>query len=328
MSEAPGPALGPETTLETATNPATTTDRREELAAALDALEPAQATETAPIAADPAASVVDTATPAATPEPWDTPPPSWKKEQHAHWAGASPELRQYMHQRENEMRQGIEAVIPKAKFADEVNGVIGRYQQNLQAAGVPPVAAIQTLMEADNILRNAPPEQKAAYARQLLQQYGVDLGDGSYVPVDPTIAALRNELTEVRGTVQTWQQQQQQASEQAMQSEIAGFASNHEHFETLRPTMARLMTGGLAQSLDEAYQQALRLDENLFSAQQAGQQAAAEAEKKEAADKAAKAARAAAVSVRTSTPGGPSATKAQDRRATLESQFDALSARL
>jgi hypothetical protein len=45
-------------------------------------------------------------------------------------------------------------------------------------------------------------------------------------------------------------------------------------------------------------------------------------------NRAAKAARAAAVSVRSSTPGTNTASKAQDRRSLLAEQFDALSERL
>ena len=343
MSELTSASVGIEATLEGA--PSTDT-RREQLSAALDALPEGQDDAPEPASdgpargpdgkfasktpSDPAETTKEAPEPEA-PEPWNQPPTSWKKDYHEAFAKADPALRQYITERENQMRQGIEPLIPKAKFADEVNNVVSRYEANIQAAGVPVVSAIQTLMEADNILRNAPMAQKQAYARQLLAQYGVDMGDGSYVeppPVDPTISALQAELAQVRGTVQTWQQQQQQAEQQTLLSEIQQFGAEHEHFETLKPVMSDMLLKGFATDLKDAYNKALRLDENLFSATQAGSQAqAAEAEKKAAADKAAKTAKAAAVSVKSSTPGSQPPPKAQDRRALLESQLDALNER-
>ena len=338
MSEAPGAALGPETTLETGTDPATVTDRREGLAAALDALEPAPADSgSAPVEAAPSPDLsgetpADSApAPVAAPEPWEAPPTSWRKEHHELYKTLPPEAQRYVSQREEEMRRGIEPLIPKAKFADEMQQAMQPFEANIRAAGVPPVAAVHTLMQADNILRNAPMDQKIAYLQQLLPQYGIDLGglgiDFNH-EVDPRISALRNELTEVRGTVMTWQQEQRQAQEQEMQSAIGAFAADHEHFDALRMSMSELMKAGLAQNLEEAYQKALRLDENLFSAQQASSQAAAEAARRAAADKAAKAARAAAVSTRTSSPGGASATKATDRRSLLAAQISEVGERL
>jgi hypothetical protein len=91
--------------------------------------------------------------------------------------------------------------------------------------------------------------------------------------------------------------------------------------------MIQLLNSGMAQNLEDAYNKALRLDEALSSKLQQSQQAQAEAAKRESANKAAKAARAAAVSVRSSTPGVNTATKAQDRRSLLAEQIDSLNER-
>jgi hypothetical protein len=92
--------------------------------------------------------------------------------------------------------------------------------------------------------------------------------------------------------------------------------------------MIQLLQSGVATTLQDAYDKALRLDDQLFARQQQSIQAAALAERKASADRAAKAARAAAVSVRSSTPGAPSAAKASDRRSLLAEQFDGMSDRL
>jgi hypothetical protein len=92
--------------------------------------------------------------------------------------------------------------------------------------------------------------------------------------------------------------------------------------------MIRLLNGGSADSIEEAYKKAMRLDDGLFEISQKSLQDANAIEKRVAADRAAKSARAAAVSVRGSTPGAKQATKATDRRSILEDQFSGLSERL
>ena len=80
--------------------------------------------------------------------------------------------------------------------------------------------------------------------------------------------------------------------------------------------------------LDDAYDKAIRLNPELFDAVQSGRQAEVDAAKRAAANTAAKRARAAAVSVKGSTPGTVTNTKAQDRRSLLAEQFDNISDRL
>ena len=330
-------------------------DRRDQLAAALDAAEEAPTTdagaaeapaldvEAAPkgedgkfLAAQPVDAPVS-AEPAEEPL-WSRPPASWKKDKHELWltAAKNPELAplvEYTYQREEEMRRGIEPLLPKAKFADAVEQAMEPYKANQQAAGVNSLQAISALMQADHILRTAAPEQKKAYAINLLAQYGVQITpEDAYtfsrpLPYDPRLAALENQLNSTRNEVLTWKQQQEEAESQSLLSEIERFSQGKNHFEEVRPAMIQLLQSGVAQDLSDAYEKAMRLDDNLFKQTQAAQLAQAEAAKREAADKAAKAAKAAAVSVRSSTPRATTLTKAQDRRSVLEEQFNSLAER-
>jgi hypothetical protein len=148
------------------------------------------------------------------------------------------------------------------------------------------------------------------------------------VAVDPTVYALQNELNSVRGEVNNWKQQQEQAQNSALLGEINQFSQKAEHFEEARPVMIQLLQSGVATDLQDAYDKAVRLDPNLFETIQQSKQAEVDAQKRAAANKAAKSARAAAVSVRGSAPGTITATKAQDRRSLLAEQFDSMSERL
>ena len=268
--------------------------------------------------------------PEAEPPVWERPPASWKKDYHEVWQTADPKLKEYAWQREEEMKRGVEPLLSKAQFADQIQQAIEPYQNNLRTLGIEPPQAIKALMDADNVLRHGTPQQKAQMFASLSQQYGVNLqeiGTLQQQPVDPTVSMLQNELYSVKNEVMTWKQQQEAAQNQALLSEIDSFAQKAEFFEDARPTMIQLLNSGMAQNLEDAYNKALRLDESLSSKLQQSQQAQAEAAKREAANKAAKAARAAAVSVRSSTPGVNTATKAQDRRSLLAEQIESLSGR-
>ena len=289
--------------------------------------------------AEPAPKAAKSA-PAAAPEAeapaedpvWKRPPQSWKKEYHDAWLKADPRLQEYAYQREEQMRAGIEPIRAKAEFADAMNEAIAPYMDTIRGLGIEPPQAVRALMEADSILRTSSPQDRLNYFHRLAQSYGIDLtAPGQPAPqatVDPNFVALQNELVRIRGEVTGWKQQQEEAANAALLGEVSQFAAKAEYFEDARPTMIQLLQSGVATTLQDAYDKALRLDEELFAKQQQARQAAALQERKAAADKAAKAARATAVSVRTSAPGGSTSSKTADRRSLLAEQFDGLSERL
>ena len=263
------------------------------------------------------------------PEPpvWERPPASWKKDYHEAWTTADPKLKEYAWKREEEMRAGVQPLLSKAQYADQMQQAIEPYMNNIRGLGIEAPQAVKALMEADNVLRHGSPQQKQAYFAQLAQQYGINMGDVQVQPTDPNFYAIQNELAQVRGEVLNWKQQQENAQNQALLQEINQFQAKAEYFEEARPTMIQLLNSGVAQDLDDAYQKAIRLDNDLFMKHQQASQGAADAAKREASNKAAKAARAAAVSVKSSTPGAATSTKAQDRRSLLMEQFDNLNER-
>jgi len=263
---------------------------------------------------------------------WAKPPSSWKREYHEPWQTVDPKLREYIWQRDEETRNGVEPLRAKAQFAEQMQQAIQPYENTIRGLGIQPAQAVQALMQADHVLRTSPPEQKRAYLAQLAQQYGITLDGSEYYPpaggpVDPMIYNLQNELNSVRGEIVGYKQQQEEAQNQTLLSEINSFADKAEYFEDARPTMITLLQSGVATTLEDAYEKAIRLNDDLFQKSQQSRQAEAETERKSAANRAAKAAKAAAVSVRSSTPGATTSTKAQDRRALLLEQFNSMSER-
>jgi hypothetical protein len=296
-------------------------DRRELLSQQFDEVQNETPVETVQTQAEPNLE------PPAEPPVWERPPASWKKDYHEAWTTADPKLKEYAWKREEEMKAGVQPLLSKAQFADQMQQAIEPYMQNIRGLGIEAPQAVKALMEADNVLRHGSPQQKQQYFAQLAQQYGINMGDVQMQPTDPNFFAIQNELAQVRGEVLNWKQAQETAQNQALLQEINQFQTKAEYFEEARPTMIQLLNSGVAQDLQDAYDKAIRLDNDLFTKHQQASQGQADAAKREASNKAAKAARAAAVSVKSSTPGAATNTKAQDRRSMLMQQFDNMNER-
>lgn len=273
------------------------------------------------------------AEPEAEPPVWKRPPASWKKDYHEPWNTVDDRIKEYVWQREEQMRRGVEPLLTKAQFADKMEQVLSPYRDTIRGLGIEEPQAVEAMLKADHTLRFGTPEQKLQMFHQLAQQYGVNLANqavsNSQNPaMDPTIYALQNEVVKVKGQLQSWQQQQEEAQNAVLLDEIRAFEQKAEHFEAVRPEMIALLQSGAAQTLEEAYDKAVwgnpELREAMLEARQAQALASVSVEK----NRAAKAARAAAVSVRGSTPGINTAPKAQDRRTLLAEQFDAITERL
>ena len=272
------------------------------------------------------------------PPVWKRPPASWKKDFHEVWQKADPKMQEYAWQREEQMRAGVEPLLSKAQFADAMQEAIQPYMNTIQGLGLQPEKAVAALMEADHKLRTSDPQTKMQYFMQLAQSYGINLGamqpqapgaaPMQATGVDPMVYQLQNELNQVRGEVMGWKQQQEMMENQTLLNEINQFSLKADHFEDVRPTMIQLLQSGVAQTLDEAYDKAIRLDPDLFEQTLKAKQAEEAAKQAKEANRAAKTARAAAVSVRSATPGANTAPKAANRRALLEEAFSETETRL
>ena len=271
----------------------------------------------------------------AEPPVWRRPPASWRKDFHEVWQKADPKMQEYAWQREEQMRAGVEPLLAKAQFADTMQEAIEPYLPTIQGMGLTPEKAVSALMQADYTLRTAPAQQKMQLFAQLAQSYGINLGAMGANPqaapqnsVDPLVWQLQNELNNVRGEVMGWKQQQEMQQNQQLLGEINQFSLKADHFEEARPTMIQLLQSGMAETLEQAYDKAIRLNPDLFEQVSKAQQAEQAAKQAKEYNRAAKAARAAAVSVRSATPSANTAPKAANRRALLEEAFSETETRL
>ena len=71
-------------------------------------------------------------------------------------------LQEYAWQREEQMKAGVQPLLEKAKFADQIQEVVQPYMQTIQGLGIDAPQAVKALMEADHALRYSDPHQKRA----------------------------------------------------------------------------------------------------------------------------------------------------------------------
>ena len=122
-------------------------------------------------------------------------------------------------------------------------------------------------------------------SRKLISDYGIDrdavlqaLQGGELPQVDPAYQRLEQEVQLIKSQ-QTERERIERAREsEALNSEIARFSQGKEHFEAVRDDMAALIQVGKAKTLEEAYQKAIRLNDEVWNAVQAKQRAAEQAE--------------------------------------------------
>lgn len=145
------------------------------------------------------------------------------------------------------------------KSLDEINAVLEPYKQEMELAGVKPNEVIQRLMAAQKFLQTHPVEG----IKWLSQQFNVDLS--SLVPkpdeayVDPTVKALRDELNQLKQSLQQREATAQNQNVAEAQRVIRDFAearnedgtAKYPHYESLKGLMAPLVAQG--KSLEQAY---------------------------------------------------------------------------
>jgi hypothetical protein len=207
---------------------------------------------------DPAAPVA----PAQAANPLDAAPNTWKKEVAANWAALPPEVRAEVVRREADFHRGIEGYKQAAGFGQAIERVVTPHAQTLQALGITADKAIEQLMAGDHKLRYGSPQEKHEYFAQLARNYGIDMAavqQFQETPVDPVVAQLQQQVQRLSGFIENQQSQGKQQEEAALNSEITSFAADpkHSHFESVKGHMAALLQAGQAQSLADAYEQAI-----------------------------------------------------------------------
>ncbi|KWO06220.1 hypothetical protein WM26_31135 [Burkholderia cepacia] len=222
-------------------------------------------------------------TAAAAAESKSKPPQSWNAAERAHWEKIPAEVQAVITRREEEAHRGITKLGQDAAFGQKLRDVINPYLPIIRAEGGDEAGAVRDLLQTAYVLRTANPEQKVQLFRQLAGQFGVDLSAAAQGvrEVDPELAALRQELTQVRGYLENTEQQQHQQIESTAQQMIDAFAADpkNEFYEQVKPLMGQLLVAGQAQTMQDAYDQACWATASVRSTLMQRQQADADAKR-------------------------------------------------
>ena len=264
-----------------------------------------------------------------------TRPSTWKKEYVQIWdkmeAGEQiskedfVKFAEYANQRESEYKRGVGTYKAEADRARSYEEAVAPFAPDLQRRGIDPANYIQNLARADQILTNAPYEQKVQLFQRLAADYGIQLnGESQIQQFDPYTQQLMNQLNQVNQEVSSIKGRFAQEENQRLMSEIERVRQDVEkfpHFDVVREEMAQLLELGKAQDLETAYKKAVRMNDDVWALEQDrllkdAKQSAIKAQQVQKA-------KAAAVSPKSTTPSGKvtNPEDKKDRRSLIAEQM-------
>ena len=235
-------------------------------------------------------------------------PSTWPAEHREAFSDLPEEQQNFMLQREKErdaaFTRKTTELAEQRREVEGVAGVLAPYKEQMRAHGISEAEYISRLMSYDNALRQNP----QAAIGQLAQHYGINLSNDSgadwvdETPPDPQFQQLQQQLNNTNAELNSLKQGQINREHHQLVGQVEGFATEtdskgnlkHPHFEAVRERMGRLVNAGETTDLQEAYEKAVRMDDDLFKQTlQAERKAVAtqeEGRRKAAVDKAKKAA--------------------------------------
>lgn len=276
------------------------------------------------------------------------PPESWKPGVKEHWKTLPPAVQAEITRRERQVEGVMKDAAGNKNIAEGMNYLYNQFQDVFKQESTPPMQTMANLLNISRTLRSAPPPQRAQLMAQVIATYDIDLtlldqalayhvqhapaksGESKFQQMlQQSLAPLHEQVRRLSSA----QPQQQQGQDVELEKQVNEFAAKpeNEYFEVLRDDIADILEGGAKRgqkiSLDEAYERAMLMNNDLAPlVAQKRLKAAAEAQN----GPAAAAAKRAGLSV-TGAPGaGPAASNldpAKSVRSAVELAFQQHSAR-
>jgi hypothetical protein len=247
----------------------------------------------------------------------------------------SKKIADYSGQREREYATGVSTYRAEAQNAKEIQTALEPYLPELQKHNLTPAVWIKQVADAHQLLSRGTPQQKLDMFMRMAHDFNVPIQAIGQMQqqgqVDPMTAQWMQQMQELRGQVSDMTSWRDQQELQMVAQHISEFedASKYPHFQQVRGTMAQLLEKGLAQDLQTAYETAVRMDGNVWQAEQERQAQLKASQTATTRAAAVTQAKANAVSPRSTTPSGAVTTAgAKDRRALLSEALDAAGGRV
>jgi hypothetical protein len=200
---------------------------------------------------------------------WEALPKAWKKNYETHWGSLSPELKQYIHTREQQAFQGITTY---RNGHERWTKAIQPFEQVLgQHPEVDPVELVQVLAHNHLRLAQGTPAERRELLTNIARHYGVDLAQAAGQAQPPAgqqaqapftqeqIALLQQMLQPVVGQAQAAAQftQEQRAAEANKSVDKFFSDSKNVYAEDVAQDMLQILQSRKAETLEEAYELAI-----------------------------------------------------------------------
>lgn len=227
---------------------------------------PTRETPDTPPAETEAPAALPPETPVAAAPPTREVPKSWPKEMHEHWGKIDPKVQEYWDAREVQMVQGLNQYKGDAQYGKTLKEVIAPFEHVLQQYRLEPHQAVQSLMTAHVRLTQGSPESRRAAYEELGRNLGITLptqNGQQAAPIDPQLAALQQQFQSMQQTLTAREQADYQSAQARVTQEVEVFASDtkaHPYFNEVADDITALLKGGVATSLQDAYDRAVRMN--------------------------------------------------------------------
>ncbi len=204
-------------------------------------------------------------------DPWS----SWKKEAAEIMRTLPEDAQKYIIERQDQFHKGLDGYREAANFAKSIDKAINPYKDYLGQLGVAPDVAFSNLLRTEKTLRTGSAQEKAEMFQKLAHDYGIDMGQLASIPYDAERSRMKSELAYYQEQLKASNDFRQSQEDAQYHSLINDFGQQHEHFEAVREDMALLLESGKAQTLEDAYVKALRLNDELYAKNMEKQQLSA-----------------------------------------------------
>lgn len=165
-----------------------------------------------------------------------------------------------------------QALAEDQRLADNFKKTLSPYEDYLKQNNIDATKAVDKLLATEMRLRTASPHEKTAILNDLAKHYGAQLDPNYEEPrIDPQTKFLQDELYKQRQYLEGLERQRIENEERGYQNQIDEFVNTKdasgnlkfEHFEDVRKDMGLLLANGRAESLEDAYNKAIFLNESL-----------------------------------------------------------------
>lgn len=199
-----------------------------------------------------------------TPDPYALAPQYAGPAIKAKWNTLDPEVREEIVKRDREVHQTFTRFDEERNFGKQVKGIVAPYEGLIRSMGAEPAQAIDYLLKTDYVLRTAAPEQKRAMFLKAAADYGVNLGEPGeateqHNPQNPMLETALQRIERLERELNNASNAARETEQAEIAQSIEAFAADpaHVYFDRVRPMMGTLMANGHAESLQEAYDQAV-----------------------------------------------------------------------